>query len=257
MTGMAIAWSVGGTILAGCLGLTVTRVVAWRRANRPPVRLTIESGLTDADERRNADYPIYRELYHKAGYAAGNQRAVLAAAHNAGLLNERYEASTGAGTAVEVEERDYPAPAAADCVAVLRPDFDGPVYEGLDRDSEADADEWIQALERAGHSVTRGQVALDQAYARLINEEFTAFDRATTEAYNRVAAAGSDTIIEWANDWKQYKEEHGLEVATVEIQGIREWIDNELAGNVAASIVAELPDGALDTEAAKLAETPH
>jgi hypothetical protein len=241
MTTTTLLW--GGTILAGVTGAVTAayavRVYVWRRANRPraieaaPVRLAIEAT------------PALAEVHHVGGFASGTQRAVLAAADAAGLVNGPYEAQTP-------EVRSYLDPAADTRVRVLQPD-----YEGLDCDDEADADAWIASLEQAGYSVTRGQVALDRAYARVVNEDFDAFDRATTAAYEKVMAVGSREIIDWANDWEAYKEAHGVEIATIEIQGIREWIDNELAAETASSIIAEMAEGELDAEAAGLADAPH
>lgn len=257
---MNTAYALGtGLILMGT-GIIAVRVITWRRANRP-VRLAIEAGpdrdgngLTELDRQRNADYPIYRELYHKAGYGiGGSQHAVLVAAHEAGLVNERYRSPLADSPAPW--DRSYLEPAASDCVRVLQSD-----YEGLDPDNPDDADEWIASLERAGYSVVRGQVALDQAYARLVNEEWSEFDRKMTDAFAKFDAVASREIIDWANEWAEYKEAHGVEVATIEMQGIREWIDNELASEAMASILAEMDDDALDVEAAGLAgtsRTPH
>lgn len=244
---MNATYAIGSLLVAAGVGLGAARFVSWRRANRP-VRLEIESGLTELDQRRNAEYPIYRELYTRAGYAVGvSQSAVLVAAHAAGLVNERYSSKSESPAPWE---RSYLEPAAADCVRVLQPD-----YEGLHPDNEADADAWIADLERAGYNVTRGQVALDRAYARVLNEEFEHFDRVMGEAFAKFDAVASAEIVQWSTEWAEFTRTHPIEAATVEIRGIQEWIDNELAADTAASIVAEMTDTELDDEAATLAGT--
>lgn len=243
MTTSTVVYTLGATLVVTGLGVAL-RTLTWRRANRPlaieaaPIRRVIEASPN----------PVM-QAYHLDGYAVGTPQAIMVAAHEAGLVNERYDTKAPWDNVREPGYLDA-------CAQVLHLDPDaGTTYEGLDPDDERDADGWIAALERAGYSVTRGQVALDQAYARVINEEFEPCDRAISAAWERVMVAGSDTIIAWANEWKEFAEAHRLEAATVEIRGIQEWIDSELAADAAASIIAE--GGVVPDTLAELTDAPH